>query len=279
MKKIFKFFPIALLLLLFLMPQNLPAQGHWEFGFHYSRWGIDIFKGLIEDELGKALEEDLKDQFIDEIRKDFNLEETYYSQDVQFDSGGWNYGFEVRWYPAGKNGSYSLGFSIEKTFMRVSFPEVSASMSLRDPHSHQTGNFQGAVSDARFEISPLSFHLSFRWDIKPSSRWNPYITFGVGMAGAGAIDNGEYSFNWSGRLDINGDWRIYEGSDSKTLRVLWDELKEEDGDFFLYDLPGFFPFIQLNFGVKGEVYDNLYVLVDMGVWDGFLFRVGVAYRL
>jgi len=277
MRKIFKFFTLSILSFLFLVPQNLPAQGNWEFGFHCSLWSIDILRGLIEGELEDALEEDLKDRFLDEILQDFpNLEETHYSQEVEFDSGGWNYGFEVRWYPAGKNGSYSLGFSLEKTFMRVSLPEASARLSLIDKNTDETSDFRGDVDEARFVIRPLSFHLSFRWDIKPSWKWRPYITFGVGMAGLGAVDKGEYSVAWSGRLDVDGDVRIYEGEESQTLEELREELEEEDEEFFL---PEFFPFIQLNCGVKGEVYDNLYVLIDIGIWDGLLFRVGVAYRL
>lgn len=277
MKKMFKLFPLALLSLLVLVPQNLPAQGQWEFGIHYSLWSIDILRGVIEDAVGDVMEENLKDRFLDEIQRDFpNLEETYYNQEVEFDSGGHNYGFEIRWYPAGKNGSYSMGLSIEKTYMRVSFPEVSATMTLEDQLTNETGTFQGNISEALFELRPLSFHLSFRWDINPSWKWRPYITFGVGMAGAGAIDNGEYSVAWSGRLDINGDESYYEGTDAKTLEELRTELEEDDEDF---PFPGFLPFIQLNFGLKGEVYDNLYVLFDIGVWDGLLFRLGVAYRL
>jgi len=277
MRKMLGLFPLAFLSLLFLVPQNLPAQGHWEFGIHYSLWSIDILRGVIEEGVGDALEENLKDRFLDEIQQDYPyLEETYYNQEVEFDSGGHNYGFEIRWYPTGKNGSYSMGLSIEKTYMRVSFPEVSASMALEDQLTNETGSFEGSISDARFELRPLSFHLSFRWDIKPSWKWRPYITFGVGMAGAGAVDNGEYSVAWSGRLDVNGDESYYEGTDSKTLEELRAELEDEDEEFFL---PGFLPFIQLNLGLKGEVYDNLYVLIDVGVWDGILFRLGVAYRL
>jgi len=277
MKKILKFFPLSLLFLLFFVPQNLSAQGHWEFGLHYSRWSIDILRGLIEEAIGDALENDLKNDFLNNIQGDYPyLEEIYYDQDVEFDSGGYNYGFEVRWYPGRENGSYSMGFSIEKTYMRVSLPEVSASMSLEDQLTHETASFQGNVSDAQFEIRPWSFHLSFRWDIKPSWKWRPYITFGLGLAGAGAIEGGKFSASWSGQLNVEGDITIYEDSEEKTLAELRDELEEEDEEFFL---PGFLPFVQLNFGLKGEVYDNLYVLIDVGVWDGLLFRLGVAYRL
>jgi len=276
MKKILRIFTLPLFFL-FFTTQNLPAQGNWEFGFHYSQWSIDIFRGLIEEGISEAMEENLRDMFLEDIQEDYPfLEETSYHQEVGFDSGGQNYGFEVRWYPAGKEGSYSMGFSIEKTFMRVSLTELSASMSLEDQITHQTASFQGSIDEARFEIRPLSFHLSFRWDIKPSWRWRPYITFGFGMAGAGAIENGEFNVSWSGRLNIAGDEEVYEGSESKTLEELREEMEEDEDEFFL---PGFMPFVQLNLGLKGEVVDNLYLLIDVGIWDGLLFRVGIAYRL
>jgi hypothetical protein len=40
-----------------------------------------------------------------------------------------------------------------------------------------------------------------------------------------------------------------------------------------------FPFVQLNFGVKGEITNNLFLLIDVGVWDGFLLRAGLGLRL
>ena len=51
---------------------------------------------------------------------------------------------------------------------------------------------------------------------------------------------------------------------------------EADGeDFFL---PGFIPFIQINLGLKAEITDNLHLLVDAGIWNGFLLRGGIAFR-
>lgn len=280
MKKTLKYFPFLLFFMLFTA-QNLPAQGKWEIGFHYSQWSIDILGSLIEDGISEALEEDLRDNFLEEIQKDYpDLAETSYDQEVEFDSGGDNYGFEIRWYPKGQYGSFSLGLSIEKTTMRVSLPKLSANMSLQDQMTNETANFQGDASGVQFEMKPLSFHLSFRWDINPTKRIRPYVTFGVGMAGGGAIEEGTYSVTWSGDLEIEGELpEHYEGEEEKTLKELKDEIEEdeEDGDEFF--LPGFLPFIQLNFGVKGELTRNVYLLIDAGIWDGFLIRGGLAFRL
>jgi len=277
MKKILRIFLLLLVFWFFSIP-NLTAQGKWEFGFHYSQWSIDILRGMIEDGLNDALENDLKDSFLEEIQQDHpELEETAYEQEISFDSGGNNYGFEIRWYPGGQYGSFSVGLSVEKTTMRVSLPNLSTNLTLRDTITSETGTFQGDASGAQFEMKPLSFHLSFRWDIKPSWRVRPYITFGFGAATGAAIENGKYDVSWSGDLYIEGEEpEYYEGTESKTLKELKDEQEAEGEDFFL---PSFLPFIQLNFGIKGAISDNVFALVDVGIWNGFIIRGGIGIRI
>jgi hypothetical protein len=260
--------------------QNLQAQGHFEFGFHYSQWSIDILRGWIEESLSEELEDELRDEILEELQEDYpGLRDTGYSQSVSFDSGGDNYGFEIRWYPGGHNGSFSLGLSIEKTTMRVSFPEVSAGMTLEleEQNITKSASFQGDVRNTQFEMSPLSFHLSFRWDIKPTWKVRPYITFGLGAASGTALEEGKLTAVWSGELDIEGEAaEQYSGTESKTLKELKDEAEAEGEEFFL---PGFVPFVQLNLGIKGAVSENFHVLIDAGVWNGFLIRGGIAIRL
>lgn len=276
MQKTIKVIP-AVLFLFILAVSPLSAQGHFEFGFHYSRWSIDILRGMIEEGISDALETDLKDKFLEDIQSDHPyLNETSYSQDVAFDSSGNNFGFEIRWYPGGHDGSFSIGFSVEKTSMTVSLPEVSASLSLKDDLTQEEASFQGDAS-GEFVIKPLSFHLSFRWDIIPSSIVHPYITFGFGAAGGTALDNAKVTYSYTGDLTVSGeDPEHYENGETKSLKELKDELEEEGEDFFL---PGFMPFIQLNLGLKGRLTENLYILVDAGIFNGFLIRGGVALRL
>lgn len=274
-QKVTKILPGFLLCFMFLAP-NLSAQGHFEFGFHYGSWNIDILRSLIEEGISDALETDLKDQFLEDIQADHpELQETSYIQDVSFDSSGNNFGFEIRWYPGGQNGSFSLGLSVEKTTMKVALPEVSASLSLKDQITNDTANFQGDVS-GEFLIKPLSFHLSLRWDIKPSWKIHPYLTFGFGAATGTAFKEAKVSYSYEGDLDISGEApEHFEGGETKTLKALKDDLEEEGEEFFL---PGFLPIIQLNLGIKGELTENLYILVDAGIWDGFLIRGGIALR-
>ena len=255
----------------------LRAQGHWEFGVHYSRWSLNLVKSLIEDSLNDTVASDLKDKILKDIQADYpSKKETGYSQKIAFDSSGDNYGAEVRFYPGGRQGSFSLGFSVEKSTMKVSLPEVTASLEWEDEITHLTGTFNGNAT-GEFLLKPLSFHLSFRWDIFPRAELHPYITLGVGASTAKAIDMATYSYSYTGTLNGPGDSsKEYAGSDSKTLKELKDEQEAKGEDF---TIPvNFVPFVQLNLGLKGQLTDNIHLLVDAGVWDGFLLRAGVAFR-
>ncbi len=273
--KVLKILPAFLLFFTFLAP-NLSAQGHFELSFHYSRWSIDILRSLIEEGISDGLETDLRDEFLDDIRVNHpGIREVSYDQNVSFDSSGDNFGFEIRWYPGGQYGSFSIGLSVEKTTMKVELPEISASLSLEDQDTNETADFQGSAS-GEFLIKPLSFHMSFRWDIKPSWRFHPYFTFGFGASTSGALDEAEVSWSYTGELTINGKTDPpYDGEDKKSIKEFKDELEAKGEDFFI---PGFLPFFQLNLGLKGVLTENLHILVDAGIWDGFLIRGAVALR-
>lgn len=263
---------ISLLLVCFLIPSNdLIAQGKFEIGFHYSRWSIDILRGFIETGLSEAMEPTLRDDFLSEIRNNHpELDWVSYSHNVSFDSSGDNFGVEVRWYPGGQYGSFSIGLSVEKTTMEISIPDLSSSMDLDD------GSTFSANSKANFVIDPISFHLSFRWDVSPYSRIHPYFTLGVGAATGTALEEAEFTYEYNGVLNFEGDDEPYSGGDTKTLQELKEELEEEEEeDFFL---PGFIPFIQINLGLKAVLTENLHMLVDAGIWNGFLIRGGIALR-
>ncbi len=266
-----KIMPIFLLVL-FALNFNLFAQGHFELGFHYGRWNINILGNLVENAISDALETEVRDTILEEIQKDYpDLQDPIYSQSVDFDSSGYNYGFEIRWYPSGQEGSFSLGLSVEKTKMEVELLEISADMDFFD------GSTFGGTAGGDVILNPLTFHLSFRWDILPTSRVHPYITFGVGAATFSSIENDEVSYFWSGELNIPGETsETYDGGEVKTLKQIKDDLEEEDEDF----LPlTFLPFIQLNLGLKGKITENIHLMVDAGIWNGFMLRGGIAIRL
>jgi hypothetical protein len=255
----------------------LRAQGHWEFGAHYSKWGINLFKSVIEGAINDALESNLRDNFLEKIQSDYpSLRNTGYKQTVSFDSSGNNYGFEIRYYPGGNNGSFSIGLSVEKTTMKVALTEVSSSMTLEDDITRKKAGFEGTAG-GEFMLKPLSFHFSLRWDIFPSAGLHPYITFGGGASTAEGFNNASTSYEYNGTLAVPGNPpETYSGSENKTIKQLKDEQEAKGEDF---SIPiNFIPFVQLNLGLKGRLTDNLHVLVDAGIWDGFLLRAGVAFR-
>ena len=264
-------FLMPFLLILMAMPSGLFADGHFELSIHYSRWNIDILGNIIEDAVSDAIESELEETISEDLKSEYGLDLVDYSQTVDFDSSGDNYGFEVRWYPGGWNGSFSIGLSVEKTSMKIGFKEITTDLELSDDAS-----FQGTAT-GEFLINPLSFHLSLRWDILPSSRVTPYITMGVGAATFSSIEDDEVSYSYSGELTRPGFGpEIETGSETKTIGDIQDELEADDEDFL--PLP-FLPFIQLNLGLKGKITDNIHLMVDAGIWNGFIIRGGIAIRL
>ena len=270
--------PIMALAVL-LCPISLAAQGHFEFGFHYSSWSLDVLKSLIEEGINDAVENSLKDEIIESILEDRpGIEEVDYTQNISFDSGGNNWGFEVRWYPGGQEGSFSLGLSVEKSTMRVSLPELSVNLTLFDMDSGKNGVFQGDASGANFEVKPLSYHLHMRWDIVPRWKIRPFITFGFGLAPINAVlKNSLVDFSFTGSATIEGEEPdVYDETVTKTLQEIKDDAETEGDDFFI---PPVLPFIQLNVGLKGEITPNLYVIFETGIFNGFILRGGISVRI
>lgn len=231
---------ISILSILLLVTISLiyPApKGQWEVGFHYSYWSVNVIAPLLEDNLKDSIEG------FDPAKGDLN-----------FDSTGNNYGFEVRFFPGGKQGSFSLGLSYERNNFKGGL----------------SGSYQEPVGQVKaegtFDLRPHSFNLSLRWDLWAAARVHPYIGLGFGI---GPL-NGLISSRVTTTL-ANGTV-IAEDIEEKTLKEALDEA--EDGEFTL----SFFPIVHLHFGLRGEVVDNLYLLAEFALYDGLIFRGGVAYR-
>lgn len=284
---------LILFVAIFIRPA-FAAKGHFEFSFHYGSWGLNLLKAAMEN-LAKSFAEQMKNDMMDQVKEDNpgeDLIEKSFNNDVEFDSGGHNYGFEIRWYPAGEGGSFSLGLSVEKTSMRIALPKVTTSIEIENQTSHEIWGFQGQ-GDAEIKSNPLAFLLSFRWDIKPSWKVHPYFTFGLGIAGASALDETAILFDFTGQTTSPGE--PPKSIDPQHINKTLAQLKQEDADRAKkedeehagdpnyqprkpFSYPGFFPFIQLHFGLKAEVTSFLHVLVDAGIWDGFILRGGLALR-
>jgi len=277
-----RFFPVLILMSGFLILSSFPlgAKGKFELGAHYGSWGINILKGAIESGVGSAI----RDQMIDNLKKDHpDVVANSNQTSVNFDSGGYNFGFDLRWYPGGENGSFSLGVSVEKTKMRVSIDRASAQIQVSytgDDGKPRAEGFNG-TGTGEFLIKPLSFHLSVRWDVFPTARVHPFITFGVGLSPGSYLDDGTLTYAVQGDL-FKKDGTIEHHADSGT-KTLGQLKKEEEDDARAKgknsDIPFWFiPFVQLNLGLKGKITDNIHLLVDAGIWDGLLIRGGIAYR-
>ena len=267
-----------------LVHPALRAQGNFEFGVHYGHWSLNLLKSAIEGVVDD-LAQQIKDKQLDKIKEEHReFRELTFANDFSFDSGGPNFGFEFRWYPAGQEGSFSLGLSVEKTTFRISVPSVSTTLTLEDMKTHQLAGFK-ATAGATIESKPLAFLLSVRWDILPTKRVHPYFTLGLGLAGESALLKSHMTYNFRGLLtDSDGTQESIEESGSKTVQQLMDEDKQRKIDEGLNEEPfklpiHFMPFLQLHFGLKGVITKNVQALIDFGILDGFLLRGGIAIRI
>lgn len=262
-----------------LSPAPLPASGNWEFNVHYSAWSLNMVRSVIEDNVGDVLEDNLRDKMIERIREEYpDIYAKSYTQSFRFDSSGSNYGVEVRFFPGGRQGSFSLGVALEKTAMKVGFPTIESHMVIGSSrYPNQDGYFDAAVTKAEMELKPVSAHFSLRWEIKPSWKLHPYITLGAGFFGVRYLEKGTFYVAYSGTLRVPG-----QGSEhiddviDKTVKQALDETKNDEGD--PVNIPSILPIVQLNVGLRGELTPNVNVLFDFGIWDGFLFRGGLSLR-
>jgi len=240
-------------------------SGKIEVAVYYGHWSLNLFKGLFNDELIDEISTEVQDEIINQvrqIRKGRNMVPTNYEQTFAFDSGGPNYGLEVRFYPQGRDGAFSLGFSLDKTKIRLTI-QGDVRQDFDD------GSF-AEVKDAVGEINlnPLFTNLNFRWDFKPEWKVTPYFIFGVGVA----VLNGEVSYDWIGSYR----WGVFEESVGESEKMSIKEAEEEpDVDF---NIPNIIPLLQLNLGVRAEVIPHLHLRAEVGIWDGFVLRAGMAYR-
>jgi hypothetical protein len=258
---------LSLFLLLFFISITAPhAEGRVELGFHYGRWNFNPIKGFLENTVENSLQKYILEGVHDEYPE---LEEEGYSQSIGYDSSGQNFGFEIRLYPGGKNTGFSIGLSVEKTTMNVSLTQVATRIELPDGTVYE-GSFRGD-----FLFKPLSLHLSLRWDLFPSWKFHPYFTLGVGVAKGVDFEEATVDYDFTSKLTIDGElFEHYEAEGKETIETLNEELKKVNKE---QNLPSIFPIVQFNLGAKMDLTENLALFADFGIWNGLLFRGGVAF--
>jgi len=220
------------------------AQGRLEISAHYSSWGTGL---VIVDPEGY-----ITDAF------------TAYDGSIKLDPHGHNYGFELRFFPGGKQGSFSIGISYERNYFKAdlsgSYTETIAGGTVT-----KTGN-------GKIDLTPHSFNMDFRWEIMPRSRVHPYI--GIGF-GAGPL-NGDVTFTTVTKTQIGDSSTTKTETEILTLKEAIDNIEaKQDKDLYIIK---FFPIIHMNLGLRAEIRDNIYLLGEVALYDGFILRGGLAYR-
>ena len=235
-------------------------SGRFEIGFHSSLWTLDIIKSYFESAIGNEIGEEIANEMYKDIKGTHAyLNRSDYKEDLLFDSGGYNYGLELRYYPKGRDGAFSLGLSFDKARMRLT---------IEGPVRQNFSNGTYATADSLTEITlnPLFTNLSFRWDMVPHWRVTPFIILGIGIAAM----NGEFNYNYSGLYKWGGSDENISDSQLKTIKRA-----EEDWDL---NIPNIFPLMQVNVGVRARIITNLYIKAETGFWNGFILRAGISGR-
>ena len=246
--------PVILIIsTIFLFSQLALAKGKWQVGAHYGIWSLSPVESMIENYLGDMLDSELAE--LAGPGED-------YSQSIDFSSRGTNLGLEGRFYPAGEDGSFSIGLAVEKSELRV-IMDALIGFELAD------GSYLDVSTNAALLLAPTSYLLSLRWDIKASSRLHPYIGFGAGIG------------TLNGLLSYEGTIEVYDAPTDTTIVGTYTEPGLDIAD--LLEAAGYqtipLPILQLNLGLSYKITNNIYLLLDAGIWDGFLVRGGVCLRV
>ncbi len=248
--KMRKFIIFAIFISIIALP--VAARPKYSLNLGYSFWSLNLIKGLIEDAVGDELQTQLQDQ----IRGDFP-EETLadYNQTINFDSSGGGLVIELRIYPSGENGSFSLGFSYARIDSNI---ELSGDFR----QNFVSGDYITATADSKLVHKYSAFLLDLRWDLFPEGKIHPYFSIGGGLAPL----NGTLTYSATGFAYI----------DKKKEKYNIEEETEELTD--IEDITiSIVPILLVNAGIRVELYEGMSVYADGGVWNGFLFRVGLSY--
>lgn len=242
-----------------LVPEEGKA-GRWEVEVHFSGWSISPAKTLLQENLTNRVSDEILENVTEQLNAHYagRLVPASSTQSLALSSNGSNYGLGVRYYPLGKEGSFSVEFSLEKT-------NITISMEGPVTQNYADGSVATVESTSTVTTNPFTANLSFQWDFNPHWRVTPYFVLGFGFGPFG----GDFNFVYTGTYRRGSSQSTVQGEDSKTF----DQLRQEQDielDLFLV--------LQAAIGVKGEIYKNFFVLGEIGFWDGLIFRGGVGYR-
>ena len=223
------------------------AQENWEFGVHYSNWGMGYF--IVNPE------NDASDVF------------DAYDGPIEFETHGHNFGLSIRFFPGGFR-SWFEGVGHARNYFNA---DISGSYSEEIENGTITKTGSGYV-----DLTPHSFNLDVRWEIMPSSKLHPYVGIGFGMG----PQNGSIVFTTVTDTDVGGFITTETETEELTLKeairkIEREQEREQDEDYYMVD---FFPIIYLNIGLRAELVKNFYLLGEVAIYDGFIARGGLAFR-
>jgi hypothetical protein len=245
------------------------TSGKFEVSVYYGRWTLSPIISALESEITEELGKEIRDSIT--AQAPVPVTPTTYEEQFNISSGGPNYGIEVRFYPQGRSGAFSLGFSLDKVTMRVSADEGY----IRQNYEEGIGDekaYAEAEGTGEIVLKPLFTTLSFRWDFKPEWIVSPYYVMGLGVAALDRenVDKHYVNYEYSGEFRWMSYTQQVSGSETKSLQDL-----EEEGDT---NIPNLLPVLWLGLGVRANVTPNLVVKGEVNFWDGFVFRAGVGGR-
>lgn len=235
-------------------------SGKLQIGIHYGPWTLKPFSNYFEDDLLKEISKEIRERVNNAIFGSIPWGGlvTDYDDELVFGTSGHNIGFEIRFYPKGPEGSFSLGFSVERTKIKIK---------AEGPiNQHYVQGASSTVEGLGYiTTDPLTMNLSFRWDTSPSWRVSPYFVVGFGLATL----LGEVGYEWTGSYQYQNVILPADGSDILTLQEVEWEISE--------NIPNIFYLFQLNVGVRARITPNFYMNGEFGFWNGMVFRAGVSY--
>ena len=242
-------------------------SGKLQIGIHYGPWTLKPFSNYFEDDLLREISKEIRERVNNAIFGGIPWGGlvTDYDDELVFGTSGHNIGFEIRFYPKGPEGSFSLGFSLERTKIKIKAEGPINQYYLEGASSTVEG--LGYIT-----TDPLTMNLSFRWDTSPSWRVSPYFVVGFGLATL----LGEVGYEWTGTYQYKNIIEQTDGSDTLTFQeVEWQTGKSFSESFT--NIPNIFYLFQLNVGVRARITPNFFINGEFGFWDGMVFRAGVSY--
>lgn len=222
-----------------------------EFSLNKNYWNINHFKSLIDKAIQSSLEEEIEDKFQEDFPDEILKHLDY---DYDYRSRGDGMGFNVRIYPAGEYGIFSIGFSYTSFDAKISIDGNLDQTFLSQ--SIFTGTAEGEIN---FLIRAYLIDLS--WEFYQHSKVRPYFSIGAGISPL----RGDLSYFAEGIFRSPTGDEYYSASDETDFRDI-DDIKLSN-----------IPILALSTGIKYYFIDDFNIYADIGFFNGLMYKFGISY--